>query len=123
MKLIEKGAIGGQCLHFGCMPVCALNDVARMIQKAGTFRDLGITDSVPTVDFVTLLREMQKVQATITTILDKETRDAGVEIQYGSEGRFDGKNVVVGDEVLESDAIILSTGSRPNIPSVPGNRE
>ena len=60
VTLIEKGGIGGQCLHFGCMPVCALNDVARLIQKAGTFRDLGITDSVPKVDFPALLREMQK---------------------------------------------------------------
>jgi dihydrolipoamide dehydrogenase len=120
VKLIEKGGIGGQCLHFGCMPVCALNDVARTIQKAGTFRDLGITDTVPKVDFVALLREMQKVQGTITTILDKETRDAGVEILYGSEGKFNGKNVVIGNETFESDAVILSTGSRPNIPTVPG---
>lgn len=120
VTLIEKGGIGGQCLHFGCMPVCALNDVARLVQKAGTFRELGITDAVPKVNFVSLLREMQKVQATIATILDKETRDAGVEILYGSEGRFDGKNVIVGNETFESDAVILSTGSRPNIPPVSG---
>jgi dihydrolipoamide dehydrogenase len=119
VKLIEKGGIGGQCLHFGCMPVCALNDVARMIQKAGTFQELGITDSVPNVDFAVLLQEMQKVQTTIASILDKETRDAGVEILYGSEGRFDGKKVAIGNEVLDSDAVILSTGSRPNIPSFP----
>jgi dihydrolipoamide dehydrogenase len=120
VKLIAKGRIGGQCLHFGCMPVCALNDVARMLQKAGTFRDLGIMDSVPNVDFVALMREMQKIQTTIAAVLDQETRDAGVEILYGSEGRFDGKNAVIGNEVFESDAIILSTGSRPNLPSIPG---
>jgi dihydrolipoamide dehydrogenase len=91
-----------------------------MIEKAGSFRDLGITDSIPSVDFVTLLKEMQKVQATITAVLDKETRDAGVEILYGSEGRFDGTKVIAGNEVFESDAIILATGSRPNIPPVPG---
>jgi dihydrolipoamide dehydrogenase len=120
VTLIERGGIGGQCLHFGCMPVCALNEVARVIQKTRTFRDLGITDSVPKVDFVTLLYEMQKVQATITSILDKETRDAGVEIIYGNEGRFDGEHVVCGNEKLEADAVILSTGSRPNIPAIPG---
>jgi len=120
VKLIEKGGIGGQCLHYGCMPVCALNDVARMLQKARTFSDLGITDSVPSVDFPALLREMQKVQATIESVLDKETRDAGVEILYGNEGRFDGKQIVCGNESLDADAVILSTGSRPNIPSIPG---
>lgn len=120
VKLIEKGGIGGQCLHFGCMPVCALTDVARHIQTAGTFRELGITGSVPEVNFPALLREMQKVQATIASVLDKETRDAGVEIIYGREGRFDGNQVVLGDEKLDADAVILSTGSRPNIPAIPG---
>ncbi|MDD1686977.1 NAD(P)/FAD-dependent oxidoreductase [Methanoregula sp.] len=120
VTLIEKGGIGGQCLHFGCMPVCALNDVARHLQAAGTFRDLGITDSVPKVNFPELLKEMQKIQATITAVLDKETRDAGVEIRYGKEGRFDGKQVVLGDEKLDADAVILATGSRPMIPAIPG---
>ncbi|MGA2120468.1 MAG: NAD(P)/FAD-dependent oxidoreductase [Methanoregula sp.] len=120
VTLIERGGIGGQCLHFGCMPVCALNDVARHVQAAGTFRNLGIVDSVPEVNFPALLREMQKVQETIASVLDKETRDAGAEIVYGREGRFDGKQVILGDEKLEADAVILSTGSRPAIPTIPG---
>jgi dihydrolipoamide dehydrogenase len=120
VKLIEKGGIGGQCLHFGCMPVCAMNEVARHIQTAGTFRELGITGSVPAVNFPVLLREMQKIQATIAGVLDKETRDAGVEIIYGREGRFDGTWIVLGDEKLDADAVILSTGSHPNIPAIPG---
>jgi len=120
VTLVEKGTIGGQCLHYGCMPVCALNDVARFIQEAGTFRSLGITDSVPVIDFPVLLREMQKVQETITSVLNRETRDAGVRILYGNDGRFDGKQVVVEDEPLPAEAVILATGSRPNIPDVPG---
>jgi dihydrolipoamide dehydrogenase len=120
VTLVEKGGIGGQCLHFGCMPVCALNDVARHLQAAGTFKTLGITDSVPELNFPALLREMQNVQATIAAVLDKETRDAGVHIVYGKEGRFDGRQVVLGNERLEANAVILATGSRPNIPAVPG---
>ena len=120
VTLIERGGIGGQCLHFGCMPVCAMNDIARFIRHAQTFSDLGITDSVPVIDFPVLIREMQKVQGTITDILDQETRDAGVTIIYGEEGAFDGKQVVLNGERLDADAVILSTGSRPNIPDIPG---
>ena len=29
VTLVEKGGLGGQCLHHGCMVVCALNDIAR----------------------------------------------------------------------------------------------
>ncbi len=120
VTLIEKGGIGGQCLHFGCMPVCALNEVARVVEKIGTFRDLGIVDTVPNVDFLQLLSEMQKIQATIATILDKETRNTGVEILYGKEGEFNGEKVVYDNEALNADAVILSTGSRPNIPNIQG---
>ncbi|NMB79242.1 MAG: NAD(P)/FAD-dependent oxidoreductase [Methanomicrobiales archaeon] len=120
VTLIEQGGIGGQCLHYGCMPVCALNDVARAVDTIRVFNKLGIMDANPAVGFPALLREMQNVQATIATILDKETRDAGVEIIYGRQGRFDGEKVVVGDDRMNADAVILATGSRPNIPAIPG---
>ena len=54
VQLIEQGGIGGQCLHFGCMPVCALNDIARMIHSTRTYRGMGIFDSVPRLHFPTL---------------------------------------------------------------------
>ncbi|HEX3000865.1 MAG TPA: NAD(P)/FAD-dependent oxidoreductase [Methanoregula sp.] len=120
VTLIEKGRIGGQCLHYGCMPVCAMNDVARHIQTAGTLNNLGILHQVPEVDFPSLLREMSKVQETITSILDRETQDAGVTIIYGKEGGFNGKQVVLGEEEIVSDAVILATGSRPFVPGIPG---
>ena len=120
VTLIERGGIGGQCLHYGCMPVCAMNDVARHVETARTLHGLGIVDTVPEVNFPQLLSEMQKVQATITAVLDKETREAGVTILYGNEGRFDGKQVVIGDDPLKADAVILATGSRPSIPPLPG---
>ncbi len=120
VKLIERGSIGGQCLYFGCMPVCALNDVARLVHTAGTLNTLGLTDSVPRVNFPAILREMQKVQSTIASVLDAETKAAGVEILYGKEGMFDGKHVVVGDEKLDAGSVILATGSRPNIPEIAG---
>jgi dihydrolipoamide dehydrogenase len=120
VKLIEKGGIGGQCLHYGCMPVCALNDVARLIHTARVLNTLGLTDSVPRVNFPVVLREMQKVQSTIASVLDAETKGAGVEILYGNEGGFDGKHVVVGNEKLDGDAVILATGSCPNIPEIAG---
>lgn len=122
VTLIEKGGIGGQCLHYGCMPVCALNDVARHIQTAATFQDLGILRSTLDLDFPALLSEMARIQETITGVLDKETREAGVEILYGKEGGFDGRRVIVGDEALDADAVILSTGSRPAIPPIQGIR-
>jgi dihydrolipoamide dehydrogenase len=118
--LVEKGGIGGQCLHYGCMVVCALNDVARLLHSARNLHRMGVVDAVPGVDFPALLREMGEVQEKIAGILDAETKGAGVDILYGREGRIEGKNVFVDDELIPAGTVIAATGSRPNIPTVKG---
>jgi len=47
VRLVEQRKIGGQCLHDRCMTICALNDVARLIEQTRTQKDLGILDCVP----------------------------------------------------------------------------
>ena len=118
--LVESSGIGGQCLHSGCMPVCALNDAARFIRQARVFRNLGITTSYPSIDFGTLQKEMAEIQQKIAAILDKETRDAGVGIVYGKHGRLTGRQAYIADEPVESEAVIAATGSRPNVPKIEG---
>ena len=120
MTLIEKGGIGGQCLHYGCMVVCALNDVARLLHSTRNLHRIGVVDAVPEVHFPTLLREMGVVQEKIAGILDAETKGAGVDIIYGREGRIEGKNVFVEDELIPAGTVIAATGSRPNILTIKG---
>ena len=124
VRLIEQGGvsagIGGQCLHFGCMPVCALNDVARFLDMGRRFERLGLAGPAPQPDFPRVIREMQAVQAKIAGILDHETRSAGVEIIYGRVGRLDGKTIWLDEERIVPDAVIVATGSRSNIPPVTG---
>ncbi|MFA5221219.1 MAG: NAD(P)/FAD-dependent oxidoreductase [Methanoregula sp.] len=120
VTLVESGGIGGQCLHFGCMPVCALNDAARMVRSARTLNNLGIADGTPRINFRRLLTEMYAIQQKIASILDEETRTAGVDIVYGKTGRIDGQDVFIGEEKIEAEAVIAATGSRPNIPAIGG---
>ena len=120
VRLIEGGGIGGQCLHFGCMPVCALNDVARTIHSVREFQRLGVIDSPPSINFPKMLDEMHSIQSKIASVLDSETKSAGVEILYGKTGRLEGKTVFLDDEKITADTVIAATGSRPNIPEILG---
>jgi dihydrolipoamide dehydrogenase len=120
VTLVEHGGIGGQCLHSGCMPVCAMNDVARLIHAARELRNLGVVDSVPATDFPVLLKKMGEIQQKIASILDEETRSAGVDIIYGRTGRLAGGRAFAGDEELKAEAVIAATGSRPFVPQIPG---
>ena len=116
----KSRGIGGQCLHFGCMPVCALNDIARIVSTARRFHELEMIDTVPALRFSKVMDETLAVQQKIAGILDEETRDAGVDVVYGKAGQVDGRQVYVGDESVDAEAAIIATGSRPNIPDIPG---
>jgi dihydrolipoamide dehydrogenase len=120
VRLIEKRKIGGQCLHDRCMTVCALNDVARLLEYARTQKDLGILDSVPAVSYPAVRRRMREIQEKLSTVLDAETRRAGVEVVYGAEGRLEGDRVYIDDEEVRADAVLAATGSRAAIPDIPG---
>ena len=124
VTLVEPGGksrgIGGQCLHFGCMPVCALNDIARIIIQARRFYEQGMIDAVPALRFSKVMDETLAVQQKIAGILDQETRTAGVDVVYGKAGRVEGRRVFIGDDPVETEAVIIATGSRPNVPDIPG---
>ena len=102
------------------MTICALNDVARLIESARTQKDLGILDSVPTVSYPAIRKQLCEVQGKLSSVLDAETRRAGVEIVYGVEGRLEGDRVFIDDEEVRADAVLAATGSRPAIPDIPG---
>jgi len=102
------------------MPVCALNDAARFIKEATRLADLGVIDSRPTVRFRELLAKTREIQQTIARILDAETREAGVTIVYGEQGRIAGRQAFIGDEPVDTEAVLIATGSRPNVPDVAG---
>jgi dihydrolipoamide dehydrogenase len=118
--LLEKRRIGGQCLHHGCMVVCALNDVARWIRNGEQLQKLGIVPHTPSISFGTLIKEMQSIQRQIEGVLDEETQEAGVDIRYGAEGRCEGDALYVDGDRIPAEAAIIATGSKPIIPNIPG---
>ena len=120
VTVVEKGAMGGQCLHHGCMVVCALSDVARTIRYAGTLHDLGVLDRPPRVSYPKLMEEMGKIQETITRVLDRETEEAGVACISRCEGSLEGSTPFIDGKPVQAEAVLAATGSRPMVPDVEG---
>jgi dihydrolipoamide dehydrogenase len=120
VTLVEKAGLGGQCLHHGCMVVCALSDVARTMRYAGTLADLGVLDRPPRVSYPALMAEMVKIQATITRVLDEETLASGPVSVVRGEGSLDGGCPCIDGNRVEAEAVLAATGSRPAIPRAGG---
>lgn len=119
VTLVERGKIGGTCLNEGCVMVTGLNDVAKFINDAKNFKNLGLIDCDCELHFDKLIGGIKETVSKIRHILEVETTDAGVEIKRGN-ARLEDKSVILEDETLEYDKVIIATGVRPLIPQTKG---
>ena len=111
--------LGGQCLHEGCMVICAQNDAARACEETRTLHRFGITDTAPRIDYACLQEKMAGIQKTIAGVLDAETKEAGVTI-VSDDARVEGKRVFAAGREYVPEAVLIATGSVPRIPAIPG---
>lgn len=118
--LIDKRReLGGQCLHKGCMVICGLNDIARSLDECSNLRQLGAFKNIPEADYSLIVQNLKQTQKKIAEVLEKETRDYGVDITYG-EAAINGKDIILEGESLNPDTLIIATGSVPSVPAFEG---
>ena len=121
--LIEKyNELGGDCLHFGCVPSKTLIRTAGVLALARRAADFGLPQlALPPVDLGAV---MDRVQSVISRIQSHDSTERfcglGAEVQFGNP-RFVGEHVVELDgKRFSAKAWIISTGSGPALPPVEG---
>ncbi len=123
--LIEKAALGGDCLWTGCVPSKALLASARLAHAMRNAESLGLRGAPPRDVFCGVMERMREARATVAHHDDPERfRDMGVDVHFGT-ARFVGRDTldVEGVGRLRSKRIIVATGARPAIPPIPGLEE
>ncbi|HKY93872.1 MAG TPA: FAD-dependent oxidoreductase, partial [Kiloniellales bacterium] len=63
--LIERGAMGGDCLNTGCVPSKALLAAARHVAEAARWSGFGLSGPAQAVDFAAVMRHVRQVIAAI----------------------------------------------------------
>jgi pyruvate/2-oxoglutarate dehydrogenase complex dihydrolipoamide dehydrogenase (E3) component len=121
--LVEKaGKLGGDCLHYGCVPSKTLLRTAEVWSLARRSREFGL----PALELppVRLAEVMGRVRSVIDTIQEHDSperfRRLGAEVRFGEPRFADDRTVLLGGERLTARAWILATGSAPSLPPVPG---
>lgn len=118
--LIERGAMGGDCLNTGCVPSKALLAAAHAAQAARDAAALGVR-AVPEVDFAAVRRH---VHGTIAAIAPHDSQERfeslGVTVLRAEACFTDDRTVRAGDAVVRARRFVLATGSRPLRPDLPG---
>ncbi len=118
--LVEKNQIGGTCLNQGCMVVCGLNDMARLLYEAKILKKHGIIEFDYVLNYRNIIKGIKKTLTKIRKVIEKETKDAGIEIIYGEAEVIDNEQVKVGDEKISYENLIIATGARPFTPPIKG---
>jgi len=125
VAMVEKtGSLGGDCLHWGCVPTKRLvhsAKVAMMARRAGEF---GVKCGPVTVDFPEVMASMKRVQAKIALNDDPERfRKMGVDVIFGSGSFEDEHTFNVEGRRLAGKKFLIATGSSPAVLPIPGLKE
>jgi pyruvate/2-oxoglutarate dehydrogenase complex dihydrolipoamide dehydrogenase (E3) component len=123
--LVEKGKMGGECLHTGCVPSKSLIAAARHAHAIAGAKAFGLSVRDFAVDFAGVHKHVHDVIAAIEPN-DSKARFTGLGVRLieGAARFQDGDTVVVGDEiVIKARRFVIATGSSPALPPIPGLRE
>lgn len=119
--LIERGAMGGDCLNYGCVPsksMIAAGRAADTIRHAGRF---GVNGHEPQIDFGRVHDHIHGVIAAIAPN-DSVERFEGLGVKViQADARFTAPDTVeAGGATIKARRFVLATGSRASHPPIPG---
>jgi pyruvate/2-oxoglutarate dehydrogenase complex dihydrolipoamide dehydrogenase (E3) component len=123
VALVERGAMGGDCLNTGCVPSKALLAAARgwSAARAAAGRFGGPQVSAGG-DFAAAMRRMRRIRAELAPA-DSAMRfrdELGVHVFFGAARFVSDEAVEVGGARLRFHRAVVATGGRATIPPVPG---
>ena len=119
--LIEKGEMGGDCLNYGCVPSKAIIAAGKHAQAIREAPQFGVSADKPKVNFKKVHDHVHSVIETIAPMDSQERFEAmGVHV-IRDAGMFKDKNTVTaGGFEIKARRFVISTGSTPFVPPIPG---
>ena len=120
--LIEPDAFGGTCLNRGCIPSKMLiypTEFADRIRNAGELNLL--VSNAPRIDFAALIARISQTIDGISESIRLRCHATDNLDVYPEYARFTAEGTLrAGNTELTGDRIFIATGSRPEIPDIPG---
>ena len=117
--LIEKEpSLGGDCLHFGCVPSKTLIRTAHAYHQLGRTKDFGLPEvEAGPVNFSLVAERIRNVIATIQ-VHDSVERfcKLGAQVEFGEAEFIDEHSVRLNGEVKSAKYWVIATGSSPAPP-------
>jgi len=123
--LIDGERLGGDCLHYGCVPSKTLIHVAKVARCVREATGWGIVpDSGGAGSGVDMARISQRIQGAIERVGQMEQPYVeGVDVRFGQVRFRSARELQLDRRIIAARSVIIATGSRPRVPSIPGLAE
>jgi dihydrolipoamide dehydrogenase len=118
VALVEKGKLGGTCLHVGCIPTKALLHAAEVADSAREGEKFGVKSTFESVDMSGVNAYKDGVIARLYKGLQGLAKAHKIELVEGAGRLVDAKTVEVDGRRITGRNVVLATGSQPK--SLPG---
>src|SRR5580658_1267781 len=118
--IVEREALGGVCLNWGCIPTKALLKSGELYETLGHLGDYGLAAENPSYDFTKVIARSRAVAKQLSSGVAFLMKKNKIEVIEGAARLEKGEgapNVVValkagGSRTLAARAVILATGAR-----------
>lgn len=122
--LVEKDLLGGTCLNRGCIPTKTLLFAGGLLDAAKAGKTFGISAENVKPDYEALRARCAEVITTLRGGVAKLMKQKKVDV-YAGVGTVTAPGIVsvagaAGTTVLETENIVIATGSVPAVPPIPG---
>src|SRR3954465_7399175 len=120
VALIERLRWGGSCPNIACRPTKAYLVAAELAYTVNELSDwIGVRCGRAEVDLARVRAWKDSLRRTQESWVEVLT-DAGYEVVPGEASFVDARTVRVGDRELTAERILIATGSRTAVPTIPG---
>jgi pyruvate/2-oxoglutarate dehydrogenase complex dihydrolipoamide dehydrogenase (E3) component len=120
--LIEADRLGGDCTWTGCIPSKTLLKAARVAHQIRSAGQYGLQPGAPDIDFSVLMEHVHRVQQGVYDRADAppNMERLGVEVISGSARFLDPHTIDIGSRKISARFVVIASGSRAAVPSIPG---
>ena len=123
--LVDRESLGGDCLHYGCVPSKSLIASARAaytLRNAGKF---GLESVCQDIDFGRVMDRVDRIRDEIGSHETPEAiRRLGVDVALGGASFIDESTLeIAGSYQVTADKFVIATGSHAVAPEIPGLAE
>ena len=119
--VIEEKKLGGTCVNLGCVPKKIMWYGAQIAESFHHYGpDYGFTSSDVQFDFAKLSQNREAYIDRARSSYDGSFKRNGVDLIEGRAHFIDSHTVSVNGELIRAKHIVIATGARPNIPTIPG---